>query len=99
MGAKRRSLEPWSWVRAALVSPLLMASKYGAVFDENMMEAVVRAAEGEAVEAHADGDVFFERLHGGDEIGVERSLRNAEVEHEIGIGAVGLAIGGVAQKI
>ena len=71
----------------------------GGVFNENMVEAVAGAPEREAVEAHADGDVFFERLHGGDEVGVERGLRNAEVEHEIGIGAVSLSIGGVAQKV
>lgn len=57
---------------------VLMASKDGDVFDENMMEAVARAAEGAAVEAHADGDVVFERLYGGDEM-VRWNMKSASV--------------------
>ena len=49
------------------------------------------------MEAHADGDVILQRLHGRRKIGVVGGARDRKMELEIRILAVRLAVGGIAR--
>src|SRR5687768_1331618 len=66
------------------------------MLDEDVLKSVAGALERETMEAHADGDVLLEGLHGGRKVWVRRGLGDREVKHEVGIRAVHLPMSGVA---
>lgn len=53
----------------------------------------------QAVELHADGDVFLEGFHGGREVIVSGRLRDCQMEHEVGVFPVAVPIGRILQGL
>lgn len=68
------------------------------VFREHAREAACLALHRDAMELHADGNVFLQRLHGGREVAVLGSAGDRKMELEVSVLAVRLPIGGVTQQ-